>query len=122
MGNYILRNMKYGNEVVGIMETYEEFRATYKANHMPKYLTIEYKQSGVKVQIQYQCIKMYVTKEMEMYNNIESVYANIRGKCTDPLHNMINHLKQFTLKHKGKDAIWPLNNLGSLYRDRPPRQ
>ena len=66
MGNYISRTMKYGNEVVGIFETYEDVQATYKTNHIPKYLTIEDKKSEFKVQIHNQRIKMYITKEMEM--------------------------------------------------------
>ena len=40
MGNYIPRNMKYDNEVVGIVEMYKYFQSTYKTNHMPKYLNI----------------------------------------------------------------------------------
>ena len=34
MGNYISNTMKYGNEVVDIVETYEDIRATYETNHM----------------------------------------------------------------------------------------
>ena len=77
---------------------------------MTKYLTIEDKQSEVKVQIQNQCIKMYVTKEMDMVNNIEYIYKKIWGQCTEPLQNMIKHLDELTLKHKGKDVIWILKN------------
>ena len=62
MGYYISRTMKYVNKVVGIVETYEDVWSTYKANHMPKYLIIEDKQSEFKLQIQNQRIKMYVTK------------------------------------------------------------
>ena len=67
---------------------------------MHKDLTIEDKQYQVKVQIQNQIIKMYVMKEINMANNIDSIYSKIWGNCTDPLHNMINHLNKFTLKHK----------------------
>ena len=58
MCNYISRTIKYGNKVVGIVETYKDVRVTYKTNHMPKYLTIEDKKSEVKVQIQNQRIKI----------------------------------------------------------------
>ena len=57
MSNYISRTMKYGNEVVEIVETYKYVRATYKTNHMHKLLTIEDNQSDVKVQIQNKRIK-----------------------------------------------------------------
>ena len=77
MGNYISRTMKYGNKVVGIVETYKYVLSTYKTNHMPKYLNIENKKSEVKVQTQNQHIKMYVTKEMNMVYNIYSIYAKI---------------------------------------------
>ena len=78
---------------------------------MPKDLKIEEKKSEVKVQIQNQCIKMYVTKEMEMVNNIESIYGNIWGQSTYTLQNIIKHLKKFAVKNKDKDTIWLLKNL-----------
>ena len=43
--------MKYGNEVVGIVETYKDIWDTYETNHMLKDFTIEGKKSEVKVQI-----------------------------------------------------------------------
>ena len=54
--------MKYSHKVVGIVETYKDIRATYKTNHMPKILNIEYKKSEVNVQIMNKNIKMYATK------------------------------------------------------------
>ena len=57
---------------------------------------------------------MYITKEMDMVNNIESVYAKICGQCTEPLQNMIKHLSGFTTKHKEKDGIWHLKNLKTV--------
>ena len=105
MGNYISRTTNYGNKVVGIMETYEDVWYTYKTNHMPKYLTIGDKKSEVKVQIQNQRIKIYVTKEMEMVNSIDSIYAEIWGRCEEPLHNMIKHLDEFNVKHKERNVI-----------------
>ena len=65
--------------MVDIVEKYEDFRATYKTNHRPKYLTIEDKKSEVKIQIQNQNIKMCATKDMEMVNNTESIYTKIWG-------------------------------------------
>ena len=51
---------------------------------------------------------------MEMVNNIESVYAHIWGQCIEPLQNMINHLNEFTVKHKYKGVIWLFNNLKTV--------
>ena len=48
---------------------------------------------------------------MDMVNNIDSIYEKNWGQYTDPPHNMINHLDEFTLKHKEKDVICILNNL-----------
>ena len=93
--------MKYGNEVVSTVEAYEDVRATYETNHMPKYLKIEEKKSEVKVQIQNQRIKMYVMKDMDIVNNIDSIYAKIWGKFTEPLHNMTKYLDEFTVNTQG---------------------
>ena len=84
--------MKDGNKVIWIVETYEDVQATYETNHMPKDLTIEDNKSEVKVQIQNQRIKFYITKEIEMVNNIDSIYEKILGQCTEPLQNMIKRL------------------------------
>ena len=111
MVNYISRIIKYCNGVVRIVEMYKDVRVMYESNHMPKYLTIEDKQSEFKVQIQNQCIKMYVTKYMDVVNNIDFVYAKIWGECTYPLQKMINHFDKFTVKHKKRDVIWILKNL-----------
>ena len=81
---------------------------------MPKYLTIEDNKSEVKVHIQNQRIKMYLMKEMDMVNTIDSISAKIWGKCTDPLHNMIKYIEKFTVNHKGKDAIRLLKNLNTV--------
>ena len=114
MGNYISRTMNYSNKVVGIVETYKDVRATYKTNNMPKDLSIEWKNAEVKTQIQNHCIKMCITKEMEMVNSIESMHANIWVQCTDPLQNMINHLDGFTMKEKYKDVIFLHKNLKTV--------
>ena len=82
---------------------------------MPKDLTIEDNKSEVKVQIQNQRIKMYVTKEMDMVNNIDYIYTKIWGQCADPLQNIIKHLDKFTVKHKEKEVIWLLKNLKTFY-------
>ena len=100
IGNYIVRTIKYGNKVVGIVETYEYVQDTYKTNRMPKMLTIEDKKFEVKVHIQNHRIKIYITNEMEMVNNIDSVYSNIWGQCIEPLQNMINLLNEINFKQK----------------------
>ena len=46
---------------------------------MPKYLSTEDKNSEVMIPIHNQCIKMYVRRDMEMVNNIDSTYENIWG-------------------------------------------
>ena len=51
MGNYISKTIKFGNEVVGIMETYKDIQVTYETKHITKYLNIEDKKSEVKVHI-----------------------------------------------------------------------
>ena len=81
---------------------------------MPKYLSIEDNKSEVKIYIHNKCIKMYVTKEMEMVNNIDSTHANIWGQCTELLQNMINELNKFTMKHKWKYIIWLLKNFKTV--------
>ena len=107
--------MKYGNKMVSIMETHEDVWARYNKNHMSKDLNIEDNKSEVKVHIQNKHINMYVMKEMEMLNNIDSIYSKIWKQCTYPLQNMINHIYESTVKQKGKYMIYFLNNIKTVY-------
>ena len=111
MDKYISKTTMYGNEVVGIVDRYKDVRSTYFTNHMPKSLIIEDKKSDIKIHIQNQRINVYVTKEMGMVNNINSIHANIWGQCKDILQNMIQNLCKLTMKHKEEYVIWLLNNL-----------
>ena len=54
---------------------------------------------------------MYVKKEIEMVNNIDSIYVKIWGQCTETLQNMIKHFDKFTLKYKERYVICILKNL-----------
>ena len=45
MSNYISGTMKYGNIVLGIVETCKDVRDTYNKKYMLKYLNIEDKKS-----------------------------------------------------------------------------
>ena len=100
--------------MVGIVETYKDAHDIYDKNQTPKYLRIEEKKFEFKVQIKNQCIKMYVTKEMEMFNNINSSYAKIWGQCTDTLQNMIKHLDKFTVKNNERAVIWLPKNIKTV--------
>ena len=73
---------------------------------MHKYLRIEDKKCEVKIKIHNQHIKMYVTKKVDMVNNIDSIHVKIWGKCTELLHNMINHIDKSAMKHNDKYVIW----------------
>ena len=58
---------------------------------------------------------MYITKEMYMVNNIDSIYVKIWGQCIDSLQNIIYHLEIITVKHKDKDVIWLHKNLKIVF-------
>ena len=108
------RTINYGNKVVVIVETYEDVQSPYRTKHMPKYLNIEYKKYEFKIQIQNHRIKMYVTKGVEMINNIDSIYAKIWGHCTEPLQNMVKNLNKSTVEHKKNDVIWLPKNFKTV--------
>ena len=41
--------MNYGNEMVGILETYEDVQSSYETNHIPRGLNTEDKKSEVNI-------------------------------------------------------------------------
>ena len=51
---------------------------------------------------------------MEIVNNIDSIYANIWRKCTEPSQKMIKSLDKSTVQNKEKDIIWLLKNLKTV--------
>ena len=82
--NYIGRTMKYGNKAVCAVKEYKDPMNDYEENNIPKELTTG-ETSVVKKAILDQQVKLCVTKEAEIKDNICDIYEKIWGKCTDAL-------------------------------------
>ena len=66
----------------------------YKGNNIPKDLPIG-DTSAAKKAILDQKVKLYLTKESEIKDNICNMYDKIWGRCTDALQIMIAHEKGY---------------------------
>ena len=76
----------------------------YENKNMPKDLPTG-KTSAVKKAILDQKVKLYVTKEAEIKDNICKMYDKIWGQCNDALQSMIAHEKRYEEKERNKDLF-----------------
>ena len=82
----------------------------YEEKNMPKDLPTG-DTSAAKKAIIYQKVKLYVTKEAEIKDNICNMYDKIWGQCTDALQSMISHEEGYEEKERNKDLIWMLKTI-----------
>jgi len=71
----ILSNFDNANDVTPVVRDEVDPIVDFEPNNLPKDLTEEEKKSGVKVAIQQQRIKLYVTRELELENNKRKIYS-----------------------------------------------
>jgi hypothetical protein len=111
MSNYIERTMKYGDDVVCIIKEYEDPLEAFESNNMPEELSESDKKKSVKVAIQQQRIKLYVSKEADLVHNIQAIYSKIWGQCSEGLQNVVKYNDMYKIKEKEKDVVWLLKTI-----------
>jgi len=79
MVEYILSNFDNANDVLLVVRDEVDPIVDFETNNLPKDLTEEEKKSGVKLAIQQQRIKLYVTLELELENNKRKIYGLVKG-------------------------------------------
>jgi hypothetical protein len=126
--NHIERTMKYGQEVSGIVKTYEDVVATYTTNERPSDLTAAtalpagasqaeinaaalLAPSAVDLAIQKEEIRLYVTKKSILASNVNTIFAKVWGQCSEGLQNMIKYSDEYEVKERAKDVVWLLQEL-----------
>ena len=87
--NYISRNMNYRNELFCAVKEYKNTMTGYEENNMPKDLSTG-ETLAVKKAILDQKVKLYVTMEAEIKDNIckmnEKNWGNVMMPCKACLH------------------------------------
>jgi hypothetical protein len=111
MSNYIERTMKYGDDVVCLIKDYEDPIESFEMNNMPEELSASDKENSVKVAIQQQRIKLYVSKEADLINNVQAIYSKIWGQCSEGLQNVVKYNDMYKVKEKEKDVVWLLKTI-----------
>ena len=76
--NYIVRTIKYENEVVCAVKEYKDPMTDYDENNMPKDLPTG-ENAAAKKAIIYQQVNLYVMKEAEIKDNICKMYEKFWG-------------------------------------------
>ena len=114
MSNFIERKMEYGNEISGIVKTYEDVLKTFKKDGLPEKLTGDDADDTMLIAIQKEEISLYVKKKAKMASHIKSIYAKIWGQCSEALQNMIKYLKDYEPNEKKKDVQWLLEELNKI--------
>ena len=70
--------------------------------------------SAVKKEILDQKVKLYVTKEASIKDNMFKMYEKNWGEFTDALQSMISHEKGYEEREQNKDLIWLLKTIKEI--------
>ena len=114
MVDYVLREFDNANDILPLVRDQIDPFTDFETNNMPTDLTDDEKQSDVKVAIQQQRIKMYVTREMKLQNNIFKIYGLIKGQCSHTLKAVLKQETDYESKDRNQDVIWLMGKLKSL--------
>ena len=126
--NHIERTMKYGQEVSGIVKSYEDVVTTYTTKERPRDLTMPLPLPpgatqdeidaaallvplAVDLAIQKEEIRLYVTKKSMLASNVNTIFAKVWGQCSEGLQNMIKYSDEYEVKERAKDVVWLLKEL-----------
>ena len=77
VGNYILSNLKDDGDIMPLFRKLENPITNFELKRMPKELLEDDKKSQVKQDIYKEKIKSYVTRECNLYRNIEKSFGII---------------------------------------------
>ena len=93
MVEYVLREFTNANDVLSLVRDEVNPTDDFETNNLPKDLSDTDKKSEVKVAIQQQRIKLYVTREMELDNNVRKIYGLVKGQCSHSLKTILKQEK-----------------------------
>ena len=91
MVEYVLHEFISANDILSLVRDEVNPMNDFEINNLPKDLSDTDKKSEVKVAIQQQRIKLYVTREMKLDNNVRKTYVLVKGQCS---HSLKTILKQ----------------------------
>jgi len=114
MVEYILSNFDNANDVLSVVRDEVDPIVDFETNNLPKDLTEEEKKSGVKVEIQQQRIKLYMTRELELENNKRKIYGLVKGQILHSLKALLKQETDYDAKDRVQDVLWLLKSLKSL--------
>ena len=114
LDSFIVRELKNGSDVVGIVRNMVDPNNAFEKNFMPIALTDTEKGNPVKEAILTQKIKNYVSREETMQQNITKNYGLIWGQSTETLNGMIRNLTGYQTKSDNYDVLWLLEELKKL--------
>ena len=114
MVEYVLREFTNANDVLSLVRDEVNPTDDFETNNLPKDLSDTDKKSEVKVAIQQQRIKLYVTREMELDNNVRKIYGLVKGQCSHSLKTILKQEKEYEIKDRSQDVLWLMKTLKAL--------
>ena len=114
MVEYVLREFTNASDVLPLVRDEVDPMVGFEAKNLPKDLSDVDKKSEVKVAVQQQRIKLYVTREMELDNNVRKIYGLVKGQCSHSLKTILKQEKEYKIKDRAQDILWLMKTLKVL--------
>ena len=114
MVEYVLREFTNASDVLPLVRDEVDPMVGFEAKNLPKDLSVVDKTSEVKVAVQQQRIKLYVTREMELDNNVRKIYGLVKGQCSHSLKTILKQEKEYEVKDRDQDILWLMKTLKAL--------
>ena len=106
--NYVLKNFRKAEEIVGIITDMNDPVTNFECKHMPDDLTEKEEESKIKMKMWKMRVKRYMDREEILIDNTNKLHGIVIGQCTPPLRSTIKGDAEYEKKSSDFDTLWLL--------------
>ena len=114
ISDYIIREYDHGRDIKPVFTKLQLPHEAFKRKHKPKGLSSEEAKDDAEVKMQEQRYKMYISRELQLEDNLSKAYSLVWGQCTNALQSVIKGLDGYDEKSDDYDVIWLLTSLKKI--------
>jgi hypothetical protein len=81
LATYVLSDFSNPKDVLPVIKKMTDPMSTFKMNHAPSELSEEDSKKSIEQAMQTHQIKLYITQEMSLKDNMDKLYGTIIGQC-----------------------------------------
>ena len=114
ISDYIIWEYDHGRDIKPVFTKLHLPHEAFKRKHKPRALSTEEETDTAEVKMQEQRYKMYISREMQLEDNLSKAYSLVWGQCTNALQSVIKGLDDYDEKLDDYDVIWLLTSLKKI--------